>query len=151
MKNYFKNVSIVLATLILVACSKSPSNEELQIAFDDYAIINSKDGLFEIKNIKKTNGYMLDGYYVSEIEFERHFLVGLDDFIEMANSEIKEEKPKDAVGKLTKGLFGMMSGTGFMRMALVKEYGEFEKGDISEMIHKIYFINTENGWQMYTE
>ncbi|MEP0354144.1 hypothetical protein [Paraglaciecola sp.] len=47
------------------------------------------------------------------------------------------------------GLVGLMSGTGFLKLEFVQEYGEFSAGDIQYMTHKITFIETENGWQVY--
>lgn len=149
MKKKLRITFAVLISVVIFGCSDGPSSSTLHNAYQDYAIENTVDGIFNIKNVKKTNGYMLDGIYNVEISFERHFVAGVDEVINHFNSQVVNSQPTNKLAKMAMGLYGMASGTGMLRMGLVIQYGEFSKGDVHKMTHNIRFIETENGWQTY--
>ncbi|MGB3725403.1 MAG: hypothetical protein WA981_06520 [Glaciecola sp.] len=142
-------VFTIAICVFLGGCSKSPSNGDLDRAFENYATNNGVDGVLLIENIRKTNGYLLDGIYTVEISFERHFLIGIDEAIANVNKNTKAAKSSNIAENMALGLVGLMSGTGFLRLGFIQEYGEFSAGDIQYMTHQITFIETENGWQVY--
>ena len=149
MKKKFRIIFVALISVVIVGCSDGPSSSTLNKAYEDYAIENAVDGIFNIQNVQKTNGYMLDGIYNVEISFERHFVAGVDEVINQLNSEVASSEPTNKMEKMAMGLFGMASGTGMLRMVLVNQYGEFSRGEVHNMTHKIQFVETENGWQTY--
>lgn len=148
---------ILVLGVHLAACADKPGGaalEEGKAAF----LASEADGLgiYEIRNLRRENGYRLGDYYHVELAFERHFLVGLDEAthrIEQAVSEglapgVDQAQP-DLASALVAGAFVLAARTGFLRVALLAEYGAFRKGDVIPDIATLRFLQTERGWRFY--
>ncbi len=137
--------------MYLVACTDTPRATQFQQAVQQFVANDEYKSIFLIRNIKKINGYMLDDFYHAEMEYERLFLVDIDDAIAMLSQDVRSKKSNDLFDELSKGLYSLASQSGLLKAGLVEQYGEFKQGDAIKEKITLQFLKTEQGWRLYNK
>ena len=153
---YFRQKSIktfysAACLLFLVACSNKPGADLVNQSMEKLLKSEAVEGVFEIKNVKRVNGFKLNDFYNVEISFERHCLVGIDEAaLKINDLDIRDEDdPKTLVEGMLTEFIGMIAETGVLQYDLKGKYGDFNQGDVLQETAKIRYIKTENGWMEY--
>ncbi|WP_163930450.1 hypothetical protein [Paraferrimonas sp. SM1919] len=125
----FKKFIFAAITLCLIACSDSPS--EQQVLEQIKQSVNVSEVL-EVANIDKLNGWMDKQHYVAQVSYEIIFI----------------RDPKDAAHQLSKANKDNPFAGIFGEMALKMEYGNFKAGDTQQFTKDFRFRKTEQGWRL---
>ncbi|VAW92061.1 hypothetical protein MNBD_GAMMA22-2327 [hydrothermal vent metagenome] len=144
-------IILFISSAFLTACSDTPHNSQLQAAMQKILDNKQYKSIFMIRNIKKINGYMLDDFYHAEMQFDRLFLVDIDDAIALIDNDIKAQKSNDLLDELSKGLYALASQSGLLKIGLVEQFGHFKKGDVLQEKITLKFLKTEQGWRYYSK
>ncbi len=144
-------IVLCVFSAFLVACSDTPRASQLQDAIQQAVVNDEYKSIFMIRNIKKVNGYMLDGFYHAEMQYDRLCLVDIDDAIAMLDQDVKAQKSNDLLDELSKGLYALASQSGLLKAGLAQQYGNFKKGDVFSEKVTLKFLKTEQGWRYYSK
>jgi len=144
-------ITLIFSSIYLTACSDTPRSQQFQDGVLKSEMIEEYKSIFMIRNIKKVNGYILENFYYAEMEFDRLFLVDIDDAILMLDQDVQSKKSHDFYDDLSKGLHSLASQSGLIRAGLVERYGEFKKGDVIKNKLTLKFLKTEQGWRLFSE
>ena len=127
-----KRFAVLLAVLLLSACSMKPSDELIAQQVTAQLLQQHGNAIFEVVNIKKVNGISRDdNRYEAEMEYDLRFVVDL----------------KDATERL-QAKSGSIFSAGLEATALGLNYGNFKKGDTLHKKEWIYFVRSEQGWMI---
>lgn len=148
-RNTLISIFVVLCYLFITACSDMPGKQVLEQAIHQQLKAENVNGVFEIKNAEKENGFVLNDLYHAEISYERHCLVGIDEAVEIMQQQLAESRSESLTDSMMAGVYGLASRIGLSRLNLKEKYGEFSKGDVIKEKITIKFIKTEQGWRVY--
>ncbi len=147
--NFALYAFLAFISIYLTACTDTPRATQFQQGVQQRVSNDEYKGIFMIRNIKKVNGYMLDDFYHAEMEYERLFLVNIDDAITMLDKDVRSKKSNDLFDELSKGLYSLASQSGLLKAGLVEQYGEFKQGDVIKGKITLQYLKTEQGWRLY--
>lgn len=142
---------LMLMAFMLSACSNKPGSSVVNEAMEQYATEQGIEGVFEVTDTERTNGYQLNDFYVVEFNYELTGQMSLDEAVTYLNNEVQKSEPTTMAEQMAKGLMGLASNVGLIKMGLSEQYGNFAKGDKITGSGKLKFIQTENGWQLFSE
>lgn len=142
---------LVCVALLVSACSNKPGSGVVNEAMEQYATEQGIEGVFEVTDTERTNGYQLNDFYVVEFNYELTAQMSLDEAVAYLNNEVQKSEPTTMAEQMAKGLMGLASNVGLIKMGLSEQYGNFAKGDTVSGTGKLQFIDTENGWQLYND
>lgn len=125
---------ILMATLLMAACSMKPSDEHIAKQMTDELLQRHDAAIFEVMNLRKVNGIKRDdNHYEAEVEYELRFLVDLKD----ATKRLEQQS-------------GNIFAAGMEATALGLTYGNFKKGDTIHKKEWVKFVRSEKGWLIDT-
>lgn len=131
-----KLITVLLLALLLTACSKKPSQLEMQRQVETTLQDQGLDQLFTVEHFQKTNGFQKsDNVYIADVKYDLVFRKDFDEVL----AELKQQASDNPVLVLTDGMSSM---------ALRLQYGNFKAGQRITREEKITFINTEQGWRI---
>lgn len=142
-------IILVISSIYLSACSDTPRSQQFQDGVREFVVNDEYKSIFMIRNIKKINGYMLEDFYHAVMEYDRLYLVDLDDAILMLNQDVHAAKSKNLFDDLSKGLYNLASQSGLLKASLIDRFGKFKKGDVVKEKITLKFFKTEQGWRIY--
>ncbi|KZY35253.1 hypothetical protein A3754_08585 [Alcanivorax sp. HI0083] len=127
-------VTALLALTLLSACSRSPDASDAQKALEAEMRNAHLDGLLEITDVEKQNGYEDgDGRYTVEVSYN---LEAQEDLSTYTN-QVKGNEDLSGLDR-----FAMIMALSALRV----EHGNFKKGDTFQRQRVIQFRDTEKGW-----
>jgi len=131
-----KLFTVLLLALLLTACSKKPTVDEMQQQVEVTLQEDGRDQFFSVENFQKTNGFQQsDNIYVADVKYDLVFKKDFDELI----AEMKRQASDNPSLVLTNGMSSM---------ALRLQYGDFKAGQRVTKEEKITFIKTEQGWRI---
>jgi len=148
-KNVLFILLVFISSLYLTACSDTPRAGQLIDGVNELVVNTEYESIFMIRNIRKTNGYMLEKMYHAEMEYDRLCLVNVNDAIKMLDGNVQASKSDNIFDDLSKSLYSLASQSGLLKAGLVDRYGNFQSGDIIKEKITLKFLKTEQGWRHY--
>ncbi|CBL46574.1 Hypothetical protein HDN1F_29910 [gamma proteobacterium HdN1] len=138
METQVKKLVLAIALMpFLISCTKvKPSDEQVTSLIVDRLNDERNEAektFVEFGNIKKENGYFDNNMYVAEVTYDRTYTQGINDIYKEMVSEAGRNR--DA-----------QRGVTLIAAQLLKNYGEFSKGDVIKYSAKVRFVESEKGW-----
>ena len=134
MVQFSRVVFLVIASLLLAACSQSPGESEARQVLQAELESAHLAELLKVNHVEKLNGYEdNDGRYTIEVNYQIKAAASLADYA----AQVKADESLSGMDR-----FAMIMALSALRV----EYGNFAKGDTFDEQRVLSFRDTEQGW-----
>ena len=131
-----KKVSLLLISLVLVACSGKPSDRQIEQLVSEAILSDGGAETYSISNFEKTNGLAkTEQLYIADVRYQLTFKKGF------------EELSDQVINKPSASPFETV-GAGFKLMTMRMQFGDFKAGDSITKEDRVQLVKTEQGWRL---
>lgn len=138
MKNLAR-LSLLLMIGLLSACSRAPSDADVQKAVETRYVQMGLGELFLVENLQRLNGYPDEQAYVVEARYDLRFLMSVEDYLVQQQQAAEARAGNDQLpfGRVLDSLkLGMMGAM----------FGNPQAGDVIQREERLRLVKSERGW-----